>query len=301
MKSSQPPSSANAATTTKPLAEKEDGLVEVADVKVHVLVPAHGRADLLNTTLVSLVEGIVAGVRLTVVDDATPDDSVAQVARTLAVEYVRNGTQLGVAANFNRCLDLSVGVYTVIMGSDDVIDRSFLALLVGGASSPLLPTMITTRVRVIDGDGRPVMPLVDRIKGALSPRRGEGSRIVQGDSALATILAGNWLYFPAIAWRTENARALRFRTDMTTAMDLDLIARLLLDGGSILRLDTTAFNYRRHASSVSAIETQSGARFVEEEQVIRDAGRAARARHWWASSLMARLRPTHRLHRILVG
>jgi hypothetical protein len=49
-------------------------------------------------------------------------------------------------------------------------------------------------------------------------------------------MVGDWLYFPAILWRTQTLMDLKFSGEFHTAMDLDVLIRLLAKAtGSSLR------------------------------------------------------------------
>ena len=92
--------------------------------RVHVLVPAYGPSPYLSGTLRSVVAAADAGTRVTVVDDGSPGPEVQEIVAPYghAVEYVRLPANLGVAGSFQACVDASAGEYTVIMGSDDLME-----------------------------------------------------------------------------------------------------------------------------------------------------------------------------------
>jgi hypothetical protein len=153
-------------------------------------------------------------------------------------------------------------------------------------------------VTVVDGSGAVVRPLADRVKGVLAPH-GREPRLLSGDRLVAGLLTGNWLYLPALAWRTDVLQRYGFRPDMTTALDLDTELRVLMDGGSLARDPRPAFRYRRHAASVSSRSAVAGERFAEERALYAwAAGRAAEL-GWRRSVLAARVQLTSRLHRAL--
>jgi hypothetical protein len=235
--------------------------------------------------------------RLTVVDDGTPGDAVAEICRTAgsSVEYDRLPAHVGVAGAFQACTERSSGAYTLMMGSDDVMAPGYPAVLGALVAEHAEPELATTRVDVVDGTGASVRPLPDRVKTLLAPH-GSGSRLLAGDRLVAGLLTGNWLYVPALAWRTDVLRAHGFRPDMETALDLDLVLRVLMGGGSLAWSPEVAFHYRRHGASVSSRTAVSGERFAEERALYRWAADRAGALGWRRSRWAARLRATSRLH-----
>lgn len=156
------------------------------------------------------------------------------------------------------------------------------------------PEMVLPGVTVIGPAGSRSTPLADRMKHALAPRR---ERLLGGDRLAASLLIGNWLYFPAISWRTDVLREKSFRQDMQTALDLDLELRIIFDGGRLAWSHVPAFHYRRHDASASSLTALSGDRFDEERCVFSWARTRARELGWRRSALAARVQPTSRLHR----
>ena len=267
---------------------------------LHVLVPSYGPSPYLAEALTSLVAAADERTIVTVVDDGSPGAEVQQAAATQpTVEYLRLDANHGVAGAFQRCLELSRGDYTVLMGSDDLVEPSYVAEVRALLRRFGRPAMVLPGVTVIDGQGHVARPHADRVKGVLSPR-GHEPRLLGGDRLAASLLMGNWLYFPAMAWRTDVARQLGFRQDLSTVLDLHLELRLLFDGEQLAWSPRPAFRYRRHAQSESSRTAGSGARFAEEQQVFRWAAREAAALGWRRAAAAARLHPTARLHAGLV-
>ena len=228
---------------------------------MHVLIPAYGPSPFLSEALRSVLEAADDATRLTVVDDGTPGADVRDVAAAYGdrLEYLRLPTNRGVAGSFRACADASVGEYTVIMGSDDLVEPWYLEEVRSLVDQFGHPAMVLPKVTVIDTDGVAVTPLADRVKGWLAPR---GGRQLLGGQSLATrLLLGDWLYFPAIAWRTDLLHRNPFRTDLPTALDLDLQVRLVFDGGQLAWSPRRSFLYRRHDSSASSLSAVAGARF----------------------------------------
>lgn len=268
---------------------------------VHVLVPAYGPSPYLGEALSGVLSAADADTRVTVVDDGSPTDHVEVASRRAGsrVEYVRLDSNLGVAGAFQRCADLSRGDYTVITGSDDVISAGYVAALREAVERFDRPTMFLPGVRVVDGRGVAVRPVVDRVKSRLAPRPSSRPCVLSGDSLSASLLMGNWLYFPAMAWRSDRLRSLGFRQDMTTALDLDLALRAVFAGDPLAVASQVCFDYRRHGTSVSSLQAAHGARFAEERVVHAWAASEARHRRWPRTWMAAHVRATSRAHGLL--
>jgi hypothetical protein len=79
-------------------------------------------------------------------------------------------------------------------------------------------------------------------------------------------------------------------------MDLDLYARILLDGGSIVLVPDDVYRYRRHGGTMTAQNSRSLVRLAEEVGISREVAAAAATLGWNRSARFARLRPTVRLN-----
>jgi glycosyltransferase involved in cell wall biosynthesis len=269
---------------------------------VHVLIPAYGPSPYLAEAVRSVLAVTGEAIELTVVDDASPGDEVAAVLAQLDVDvdYVRLPHNLGVAGAFDACARLSRGDYTVLLGSDDVLEAWYADEIRGLLARYGRVEMVMPRVTVIDAEGSAHAPLADRVKRLLAPRT-DRPRVLDGEPLASSLLTGNWLYFPSIAWRTDVLRELSFRTDMGTAMDLELELRIVFGGGRLALSPRPAFRYRRHADSVSSRTATSGERFAEETVLFEWAAEQATQLGWSRASRAARLHATSRLHALVTA
>ncbi|WP_454851945.1 glycosyltransferase family 2 protein [Promicromonospora soli] len=99
--------------------------------RVSVVVPCYGYGRFLPQTVESLVTQVGVDVEVIVVDDASPDDSLA-VARALAarhpqVRIVANAHNVGQVESFNRGWATSTGDLVVRLDADDMLPPGALA------------------------------------------------------------------------------------------------------------------------------------------------------------------------------
>lgn len=263
-----------------------------------VVVAAYGPSPYLEQTLTSVVANVPPNVRISVIDDASPEDSVRRVVDKfdLRVRYERNEHNLGTSGSFNVAMRQSQSRYTVLVGPDDL-------LLPGGATvyarairlydgvAAIHPGVVT-----IDDTGGPYQPIVDRTKAALTPEPG----LYSGDRLAARLAIGNWTYNPAIAWRSDLVWTLPFDEELHTAMDLDRLLRMAFAGESLALVAPDALAYRRHEGAVSSVNR--GRRRLDEELAVLSRGRAeARRLGWRRTALAAELAPTVRSHALLLA
>jgi hypothetical protein len=152
---------------------------------------------------------------------------------------------------------------------------------------------------VIGASGGPARTLADAVKQALWPRRLPATLV--GDRGLARLMQGLFFYCPSVSYRVALLPALRFDDRWRQVMDLDLYARVLLDGGSIVVLDDRVYRYRRHGATMTAENTRSLVRLREEVDVSREVAAVARQKGWSRAAFAARLRVTVRLNGLLAA
>lgn len=236
----------------------------------------------------------------TVIDDGSPDLTARELTDEITdrrIRYLRHDTNRGISATFSEALEQSRGSWTTILGQDDRLLPNYVSVVGAAAGQASLDVaMVHPRVRSIDAAGQPTASLTDSVKAALTPR-GIGNH--SGELLAVSLLVGNWLYFPAIAWRTEPAREIGFDSSLLIAMDLELMLRQVVSGRELLLLSETCFEYRRHTESASSRATRTS-RFDEERELHRRWARTMRAARWRKAALAARLRPASRIHSLRV-
>jgi glycosyltransferase involved in cell wall biosynthesis len=261
-------------------------------------VAAYGPSPYLAETLRSLVDAVPPAVAITVQDDATPDDAVRQQTApfTPRVAYRRLERNQGVSGAFNAAADAATASHLVLVGPDDRALSGFADIYLSGVRAHPEAVAVHPGVATVDAGGVRALPLSDRVKGLLRPGLGPQS----GSRLAASLLAGNWTYNPAIAWRVDFVRQQRFRTDLRMAMDLELLLRLAFTDEVLALVPGEALEYRRHAESVSSVGAGQ-VRLREELEIHAWAARECDQRGWRATATVARLAPTARLHAVLVA
>ncbi|MBC7592041.1 MAG: glycosyltransferase family 2 protein [Salinibacterium sp.] len=257
--------------------------------------PFFGRFDHFRDAVASVLSQTDPDWRLIIVDDCYPDPEPGQWAASISddrVSYRRNDTNLGVSGNFAYGATLMASEFGVLAGCDDLLLPNFVQNVRQLLQAHPDVSFVQPGVRVIDEHGRPVKPLSDRVK-ALYRGGATGTRELEGQPLAASLVRGNWAYFPSVVWRADVIRDIGFRQDLNVVQDLAMMLEITRRGGTMLVDDEVVFEYRRHSSSVSAVGGPDGSKFREERALFsqvagqfRDAGwsRAARAADWHLSS-----------------
>jgi glycosyltransferase involved in cell wall biosynthesis len=265
---------------------------------IDILLPFYGDPQLLYAAVSSVLAQTSSDYRLVVVDDCYPDPEVAAWFERLDspyVEYHRNPSNLGVNGNFSRVLSLARAEHVVFMGCDDLLEPGYVAAVSAALRQHPGAAVVSPGTVVIDSDGNPTEPLVDRIKRVLRPKAA-GVVAISGEEALVSLMRGNWTYFPSLCWRRELVDSIGFRPEYGVVLDLGLLVDVLLAGGELLLLPGTQFRYRRHANSESSLQTVTRSRFAEERHLFERCADELDQRGLRRAARAARLHLTSRLH-----
>lgn len=266
-----------------------------------VMVPYFNRLPLLRLAVHSLLGQDDPNWALTVVDDGPGEDGVQMWLRALAdprVRYLHNDHNLGINRNFQKCLDLADHDLVVIMGADDVLLPNYVATVRAAYRRFPDVALVQPGVRVIDEHGAGAASLADLAKRRIFAPKVTEPTVLLGEDLAISLLRGNWLYFPSLAWRTEAAQSVGFREGLDVVQDLALVLDLVTRGEQLLVEPQVSFHYRRHGASVSAWRAADGSRFTEERAFF--AGEAVRmeAQGWSRAARAARRHLSSRINAV---
>ncbi|HET8969537.1 MAG TPA: glycosyltransferase family 2 protein [Candidatus Nanopelagicales bacterium] len=264
-----------------------------------VVIPAFGDTPELREAVASVLGQDSDDWTLLVLDDGPPDGALAGWFGGLdpRVRYQHNPNRLGINRNFQQALDLASGDLLVMLGADDRLLPSYVRVMGAAAAAHPAAAWLHPGVQVIDERGAVCRPLADRVKARLSVRE---PGLHGGQELAASLLRGNWMYFPAITFRAETARRHGFRPGYEIVLDLDLYLRLLLAGESAVLVPTVCFQYRRHRASLSSEQRTTGQRFDEEQQYFLAQARLLDEFGWPRAARAARWHVSSRLHALTV-
>lgn len=274
-------------------------MTERDDVTIDVMLPYYSHPDSAWAAIQSVLDQTSDSWRLVCVDDAYPGDSIRERLEALGdprVVYVRNEQNLGLAKNFNRCLDLVESPYFVMMGDDDRMHPDYVRVLSRLIENAPDVDVFQPGVNVIDESGKSVLPLADRVKRWVRPRVGDGGSVLRAQRMAESLIRADWAYFPSIAWKSEVARSHRFDDQWAVALDLGLLLDIALADGSMLVTDDVVFDYRRHLQSVSSVTAASGSRFEQEAAFFDAYAARMQARGWARAARIGRRRSISRLN-----
>ena len=236
---------------------------------------------------------------LVIVDDNYPGEEIEKYIEDLShprISYIRNKENLGANANYRKALEYVQTSYFVMFGADDLMKSKYVSTLNQLILHHPDVSIFQPGVEVINGNGELESRLLDKLKKLLTPKDG----VYEGSMIASRLMLGNFTYFPSITWRTEDVRMCEFRKDYHITQDLALLCDLLLGGKKMSISSSLTFQYRRHLGSDSSLKTLTGDRFKEEIELSSSLARQFLKIKWYRALIAAKIRPTNRLHMIIL-
>jgi glycosyltransferase involved in cell wall biosynthesis len=266
---------------------------------VDIFIPFWGDPELLYASVRSVLAQEDDDWRLTVVDDCYPDASVGPAIAALGddrVTYVRNETNLGITDNYRRCLDLADQDWIVFLGCDDLLLPGYVGAVRSAIDGRADIDIVQPGVRVVDEVGRVVKPLADVVKQRVFRPHMDEPTVLAGESLAVSLLRGNWLYWPSLAFRVEALRRHSFLDGFPLVQDLALVVDMTIAGSKLLVLPDVVFAYRRHDASASSGTLVNGGRFERERAYFEIAARSCEQRGWPRAARAARRHLASRMY-----
>jgi len=223
---------------------------------ITIFMPVWNGARHLREALESL-----RGQRVVCVDDASTDDSAA-IARACGAEVVRNERHLGLAENWNRCVELVTTPYFVVAHQDDVYEAGFADAMLALIEAHPRAFIAHCKTTSIDDDGRAIDTPAARYKESLWP--GHDPYEEGGDAALRRLARGNFIVAPSVVFRTEAVRAIGRFSPFDFVVDWEYWLRGVLAGYTIAGRHRRLVRFRRHAATATRALERTLDRYREE-------------------------------------
>ena len=231
---------------------------------LHVMIPAYGKSPYLRQTLESAVKHLPLEVPITVIEDPSNESNIENLVKEFSrVQYLKNNERLGIGGNFNKSIELSTGVFTQICGSDDIFLNNPLKDFYTEKLSQSDIAAIGLDVEVINENGKIVKTIPDLVKKVLRPSL-KKITVFKNNKIFSNLMLGDWMYFPAILWKTETLKQIKLEGYFHKAMDLDHFIRLLNNHQKIPHIKTTDLPYRTQNHTATRLYAKSIGRFDEE-------------------------------------
>lgn len=268
-----------------------------------LFIPYWGDPEYMRQTVRSVLDQDNPDWLLTVVDDAYPGEEIRSFLAEIndpRITYIRKDSNEGITENFRSCVALATQEVMVMIGSDDLLLPNYVDVIAAAHQKFPNAAIIQPGVQVVDDDGNVTTTLVDTVKQKLLKPRGQSIQLLSGESLATSLMHGDWLYWPSLAFRTESIRKVEFDDRYAVIQDLAIIMDMLFQDGQLALAPTVCFSYRRHSQSASSEKLVDGSRFEGESDYYSAAAATAARRGWKRTARAAKLRITSRAHALLL-
>jgi glycosyltransferase involved in cell wall biosynthesis len=255
-------------------------------------IPYYSRPDYLKEAVQSVLGQNDADWHLLIVDDRGPDPSGGEWAASLKdprIRYVKNDRNLGITANWNRCLDLVDTDLVTLFHSDDVLEPNYVGMMKKAAVDYPQASAFFCQTSIIDARSRSTFSFPDWYKSLIIPSTKEDF-VIQGESGFSSLLGGDYIMCPTLCFRRAKLRGERFDETRVTTQDFEFIMRFLAHGHSLVGLAEKAYRYRRHSENVTSKSLQDMRMLQEEADFFLLLESWAKDRGWAAATRRARRR-----------
>ena len=234
---------------------------------VTVAIPTYNAAAFIDQTVESAQAQTVREIEILVIDNNS-DDTTAQRVERLAqadgrVRLVRNAANIGMTANFNRCLELAAGDYVKFLCADDLLDPRCVERMLAALGGRPQVSLVASARRLIG----------DRGESLGVARYSTRDETVPGRHAIAKcFFKGNWIGEPTAVMFRKDQAARGFAAGYEQAMDLEMWF-YLLEKGDLTFLAEPLCAVRRHRQQQTARNLRTGRVIVDKQQLFRDYSR----------------------------
>jgi glycosyltransferase involved in cell wall biosynthesis len=236
---------------------------------ITVAIPFYRGQDYLRAAIASVLRQSDSNWTLLVCDDG-PEAGTEQLVASFGdgrIRYNRNECNLGMAGNWNRCLDLAETDLVNLLHNDDELLPNYVEDM--RRASPQFPDAAAffCTAKIIGSDGKERSSLVDYVKRFIRPKA-SGPLVLHGPDAIEALARGNFIMCPTVCYRKCRLGVNRFSSDWRFALDLEFFTRLLQQQETLVGLPTAAYAYRRHSENATEVYTRSLLRFEEESRLL---------------------------------
>jgi glycosyltransferase involved in cell wall biosynthesis len=232
-------------------------------------IPYYRGLTYLENAIQSVINQENTNWKLIVIDDRGGEDaeSLVQSFSDDRLTYVRNESTLGMSANWNKALSLVTTELVTLLHADDELLPNYTDLVTSLMEVHPKATAVHCRTVIIDEHGNKTLSLPDMVKKIVRPR-GKKNVVTYGELGLWSLAKGQWIFCPTMCYRKSLIPSGNFSNDWKMVLDLELMSRILLNGGSIVGSPVEAYRYRRHSDNQTVELTNSDKRFEEEIKLL---------------------------------
>lgn len=192
-----------------------------AEPMVTIAIPTRNRARFIDQAVTSALAQTYPHIEVVVSDNASDDETPAILARYTdpRLRVIRQASNIGMAGNFNACLENAAGQYFVALSDDDRLHSAFVEELLTAYREQ--PEICFAYTRPVYFDGQ-----YYSYRGSTSPATEDGFQLIQ------EFWAGRRALFPSTSlFRTADIRSVGgYPLDFPYTLDAAVWMRIALRG-----------------------------------------------------------------------
>jgi glycosyltransferase involved in cell wall biosynthesis len=231
------------------------------DPLVSICIPTHDDAPVVADALRSAMRQDYSPLEILVVDnhssDATWKSVKALAANDGRVRIMRNPENVGMARNFNLCIEAAAGEFALILCADDALADGCVVHLAGALREHPEAVLAACGRKFTDPDLRPV---------GVSRSRSHRTVVDSADMLRECFVHGNRIGEPSAVMFRKQAALRGFDPEYSQAIDLEMWFHLLDQGAAVLLPEPLSF-IRQHGNQTTKANIRSG-RIVRDKQLL---------------------------------
>ena len=233
---------------------------------VSVCVPVYNGANHLSECLRSIAGQQGVALEIVVSDDSSTDNSL-EIVESVRREFsavswniIRHAARLGMAGNWNACVEVATGDLIKVMGQDDILYPGCLESQVGALCTDPEIAFCACSADIISAKGKKI----------LKRKRKYGEGVHDGNELIFKCLRRAFNFFgepvTALFRKADFKRVGGFDPTMSYFIDLDMWVRLLRDG-KFAFIEDSLCGFRIHRSGASfSLQGEGYGEFLRVEQ-----------------------------------
>lgn len=236
---------------------------------VSICIPVYNNANTVVETIESVFSQTYTNIELIIVDDASSDDSgdkikelLSRTTSNIEVTFEHNNSNLGMAGNWNRCLNLCKGKYVKLLCADDKIAPSLIEREVEILEEYPNVVSVESDTAFVDVEGN--------IRGHYNRYRKSG--VVSGKVvAKKSLFYRDYFGAPlANTFRREaSVKCGGFNPDFNYIIDYEFLLKISLDGDVyIIHEPLNFFCLRGNSNTAAVFRGEEGKRYISEHRML---------------------------------
>ncbi len=238
----------------------------IKDEIITFAIPYHTNKDYLILAVESVLKQNSEKWQLIILDNHSEEDASDYInnLKNPKVKYFRNSENVGMAQNWNLCIEKAETNKVCILHADDILEPDYLQQILEISNSYPQAAAWYCGAKIIDKNGKPKFSLADWYKKFTQPQY-KDTLILTGEKALISLINGSHIFCPTICYNKSKFPKSGFNKEYKFVTDFDIITRILLNGETIVgKPHLKLYKYRRYNSNLTAQYSSDLIRFEEE-------------------------------------